>query len=445
MKATHLFGAVLLAVAAACSSAPNEKVVVIPGWGSSDPGPAAGSSSGSSGSVGGSSGSGSSSGATGDAGSVATGVPCNIATFLAAQCTSCHSDPPMASALAGLVTYADLMATSHEDATKNEAQLSLARIQSTSSPMPPGGVPAAADVTAFQAWVNAGAPQGAACGTSADAGAGSSGGSSSSGSSSGSSSSGGSGDAGAGSASGVPCDVATMLAANCTGCHSNPPMPSALAGLVTYSDLMATAHEDATKNEAQLSLSRMQNASSPMPPGSLLPAADVTILQNWINAGYPKGSCGTADGGAGDGAAPPPPPGVFANAPPYAAKTGPSTHNAGRDCMGCHANGGGDAPQFELGGTVYDASGNAVSGAEVRLVDANGTATSVYSGPSGTFYKSGSGFAGPAHIGIRNATSTQNMMTALQSTSQPPASTGGACSACHCTGAGCTMAPIHLP
>jgi hypothetical protein len=79
------------------------------------------------------------------------------------------------------------------------------------------------------------------------------------------------------------------------------------------------------------------------------------------------------------------------------------------------------------------------------MVDASGTPTSVYSGPSGTFYKSGSGFAGPAHIGVRNATSEQDMLIALQSGAQAPASTGGACSACHCTGSGCTVAPIHLP
>jgi hypothetical protein len=104
-----------------------------------------------------------------------------------------------------------------------------------------------------------------------------------------------------------------------------------------------------------------------------------------------------------------------------------------------------DAPLFEFGGTLYDGKGNPVAGAEVRLVDANGSATSVYTGPTGTFYKGGSGFAGPAHIGVRNATSQQEMFTALQSSSQPPASTGGACSACHCTGSGCPIAPIHLP
>ncbi len=260
-----------------------------------------------------------------------------------------------------------------------------------------------------------------------------------------SSSSSASGDGGAAAATGVPCDVATMLATNCIGCHSDPPAPGTLAGLVTYSDLMATSHEDPTKNEAQLSLSRMQNTSSPMPPGGVLPASDVTTLQNWINAGYPMGSCATGGsssssggGASGDGGSSPTPVNVFANAPPFASQTGPSTHNAGRDCMQCHAGGGGDAPQFSFGGTLYDGNGNPVVGAEVRLVDANGNGTSVHTGPSGTFYKGGSSFAAPAYVGARNATNTADMLIALQGN-------GGGCSSCHCTGTGCSTAPIHLP
>jgi hypothetical protein len=252
-------------------------------------------------------------------------------------------------------------------------------------------------------------------------------------------------------ATGVPCDVATMLAANCTGCHSDPPAPGAVAGLVTYADLEATSHGDPTKNEAQQSVVRMQDTTAPMPPGGAAPAADVTILQNWINAGYPMGTCGSGSSSSssgssgGDGGNPPPPSGVFANAPPYASHIGLTTHNADQDCLSCHTGGGNQVPTFEFGGTLYDGSGNPASGVEVRLVDANGKATSVYSGPSGTFYKEGSGFAGPAHIGVRNATSQQEMLIALQSGSQPPASTGGACGACHCTGSGCTIARIHLP
>ena len=250
-------------------------------------------------------------------------------------------------------------------------------------------------------------------------------------------------------ASGVPCDVATILTASCTSCHADPPIAGSLAGLVTYSDLMATAHEDATKNEAQVSLARMQNASSPMPPGGLLPAAAITTLKNWIDAGYPKGAaCGAAGGGSGAdaGATPAPAPAsVFTGAPAFVAQTGPTTHNAGLDCMGCHGGTVANAPSFEFGGTLYDGSGNPVVGAEVRFVDGSGKAASVYTSSTGTFYESGTGFTGPANVGARNAAGAHDMITALQSGAQSPASSGGACSACHCSGTGCTQGLIHLP
>ena len=139
-------------------------------------------------------------------------------------------------------------------------------------------------------------------------------------------------DSGTGSpaaASGVPCDVATYFAAKCTSCHGNPPLPSALAGLVTYGDSKAIPKEDPTKNEAELSLARMKNAASPMPPGALPSAADVAILDNWIKAGYPMGSCMSADGGVAPPPPPPPPPAsVFKDAPAFVAKNGQNAHNA---------------------------------------------------------------------------------------------------------------------
>ena len=256
----------------------------------------------------------------------------------------------------------------------------------------------------------------------------------------GSSSGGSTGAAGAPAASGLPCDVATYLAAKCASCHGNPPLPSALAGLVTYADLKATSKEDPTKNEAELSVARMKNAASPMPPGAPPPATDVAILEDWIAAGYPMGSCGNGNGTAADGGSSvPPPPSVFEGAPAFQAQTGPRAHNAGKDCMSCHRTGGGEAPRFSFGGTLYDQSGNPVAGAEVRLVDANGKAASVYTGTNGTFYGEGSGFAAPAQVGVRNASSAKDMVSALQ------ASNGGGCSSCHCTGGTCSVPPIHLP
>ncbi len=252
------------------------------------------------------------------------------------------------------------------------------------------------------------------------------------------------GDAGA---SGLPCDVASMLAANCTGCHSDPPATGALTGLVTYADLMKTAIEDPSKNEAQLSLARMQGNPMPyMPPGSAPPAADVTVLQNWITAGTPMGTCGSG----GDGGTPPPPSSVFNGQPPFMSQTSSGGHNPGRACFGCHTSqctGGNDCgPELVFGGTLYDGSGTGVAGAEVRFVDANGNGTSVYTTSEGNFWLRGSSaFAAPAHVGVRNASAVQNMFTALQSTSQPPAVTGGDCNACHCTGSGCTTSQIHLP
>lgn len=256
--------------------------------------------------------------------------------------------------------------------------------------------------------------------------------------------SGGAGSAGASSsstpaASGLPCDLATYLAAKCTGCHGKPPLPSALASLVTYDDLKVVSKEDPTKNEAELSVARMKNAGSPMPPGALPSTADVALLENFINAGYPKGSCGSVGSGDGGTIATPPPSTVFKGAPVFTARTGPRAHNAGKDCMSCHQNGGGEAPQFSLGGTVYDGTGGPVSGAEVRLVDAKGKATSVYTGTNGTFYMQGGGFAAPAQVGVRSASGARDMISALQ------APGGGACSSCHCAGGSCTVPAIHLP
>ncbi len=242
--------------------------------------------------------------------------------------------------------------------------------------------------------------------------------------------------------SGIPCNVATLLAAKCTTCHADPlPSPSYLASLVTLAELKAPSKLDPTKNEVEESVALMTltSGATAMPPTSGSPAADIAVLQAWISSGY-------AAGAACDGGAPPSPTGVFTNAPPYAAPTKACSgkHNAGQECMGCHSGNSDNA--FLMGGTLYDGSGNAVVNAEVRLVDSTGKATSVYSCQNGNFYigaNNGGTLNGPATVGVRNATTTQTMVTTLSSGSQPPASSGGACNACHASGG--TTTPVHLP
>jgi hypothetical protein len=217
-----------------------------------------------------------------------------------------------------------------------------------------------------------------------------------------------------------------MFAAKCTTCHSSPPINGSLSALVTLADLLATSKEDTTKNEAQLSLARMQNTASPMPPGSGgAAAADIATLQTWITAGYTSASC--VDGGAPP---PPPPTDVFTGAPAFVSQTAGGTHNAGKNCMGgCHNHG------FTFAGTVTNGAGAGVAGAEVRLVDANGKAISVYTGSNGNFHSSTS-FVAPAKVGVRNAAAKAIMITGLTAAQ-------GGCNGCHATGG--TQTPIHLP
>ena len=154
------------------------------------------------------------------------------------------------------------------------------------------------------------------------------------------------------------------------------------------------------------------------------------------------GATSDAGGGGNDGASSPPPTpagtdastpaptDVFTGAPPFVSTVASSTHNAGQNCMGgCHDHG------FTFAGTLTDGAGNGVAGAEVRLVDANGTAISVHTGSNGNFHSS-TAFVGPANVGARDATNKALMVTALV-----PAN--GGCNGCHVTGG--TMAPIHLP
>jgi hypothetical protein len=91
-----------------------------------------------------------------------TGLPCDVQQVLENRCIGCHLGPSPPA----LLTYDDLMKPS-SDPTKNLAQKSLERMQSTSSPMPPPPAvpPDATEIATFQSWVSQQMPKGASCTT----------------------------------------------------------------------------------------------------------------------------------------------------------------------------------------------------------------------------------------------------------------------------------------
>lgn len=88
---------------------------------------------------------------------------------------------------------------------------------------------------------------------------------------------------------GVPCDVAQVLAKDCASCHAATPTGGAPNAMMTYDDFMATSQNDPSMNIAAMSLQRMKDTKSPMPPDGAS-ADDLTVLESWVAAGMPRSS-----------------------------------------------------------------------------------------------------------------------------------------------------------
>jgi hypothetical protein len=390
-------------------------------------------------------------GVSGQGGSTTQGLPCEIQTILVKYCDSCHGAPLSGGAPRSLVTYADLTRSDLTNKSVTEAQAALQRIQDKSSPMPPSGsgTPTAAEVATLQNWVNSGYPTGtcgvAGTGGSTRAGSGGNGGSSQPGTSGGSGGSGVVADAGVPGGS-LPCDVQTLLVNRCDSCHGSTPSGGAPRSLVSYSDLTKPDVSNAAMTEAQVALQRMQSATSPMPPSpaSAATSAEIATMQNWINGGYPSGSCG------GDAGAPRSDP---LNAP--ATCTSKTTWNQGTNgspsmepghaCISCHNSSGGEAPRFVIAGTLYptghepdNCNGvNGSTGAKVVVTGNNGAVVTLTPNSAGNFYSSTT-LPPPYKAKVVNASGVERVMSGTASS--------GDCNSCH-TQSGANSAPgrIALP
>lgn len=244
---------------------------------------------------------------------------------------------------------------------------------------------------------------------------------------------------------GLPCDVQTLLVSRCGSCHGTSPAGGAPRALVTYANLTMADPANPTLTEAEVSLARMQSTTLPMPPSpaSLPTGTEIAILQNWIKAGYPSGSCG------GDaGTLPPDPlnaaPKCTSNSTWTRGNSGSSAMKPGQACIACHA-ADREAPRYVIAGTLYptghepnDCNGeNGNAGARVVVTGSNGVTVTLTPNSAGNFYSSTS-LPGPYKTKVVSATGTERVMVTTASS--------GDCNACH-TQNGASSAPgrITLP
>lgn len=103
------------------------------------------------------------------------------------------------------------------------------------------------------------------------------------------------------------------------------------------------------------------------------------------------------------------------------------SHNAGKDCVSCHAPGGEGEGCFAIGGTVYDKTGAVVPTATVQFYSAaNGGGTLKATVPVNT---SGSFYSSENMVGYYPAVVSKTGVKTFMST--PIATGGGGCALCH--------------
>lgn len=235
-------------------------------------------------------------------------------------------------------------------------------------------------------------------------------------------------------ATGLPCDVAAILATSCTRCHGDPVRNGAPNSLVSYDDLAAESDDEPGKPIAELALERMKATQGTMPPSGSLPAAQVAVFEAWVESGMPRGSCddspdvdagsdaGTDGGKPSDAAAEV----VCSSAKYWEAGTPPGeTMHPGKRCIACHSATGG--PSFQFAGTVFktlhepDDCNGLAKNVSVLVIDAEGVSHTLAVNEAGNF-KRVSAMPMPYRAMVVSGSSIHEMKTPQ---------TDGDCNGCH--------------
>jgi|APLak6261675434_1056106.scaffolds.fasta_scaffold01368_3 mono/diheme cytochrome c family protein len=265
---------------------------------------------------------------------------------------------------------------------------------------------------------------------------------------------GGSGSGGGGGAtgpSGLPCDVAALVAKHCVTCHGATPAGGAPSTLISRADFLKTAVSNPGASEGQQSLTRM--LAGQMPPSGGLTATELSTFDAWINAGMPEGMCGEVDAGSME---PTCASGTYRLQPTPANDHASRTMAPGLACISCHSqqNFAGQNPGgLEAFGDIYDYMGTVFRAPhEKDLCDPNlGTSATVeIYNEAGTKVatmpvNSGGNFMGFA-AGGKPPKYTAKLVTPAGTRVMAGLQTSGDCNTCH-TVAGAEGAPgrIYLP
>ena len=229
-----------------------------------------------------------------------------------------------------------------------------------------------------------------------------------------------------GATSGLPCEVATLLVAHCTMCHSSTPVAGTIGTLLARSDFPKPTVSDPKQTVAEMSIARMKDGTMPPAPMDPVTAPEIAAFESWVNAGMPPGTCADA------GTAPPNPYGTPLHCTSGKTTTAKesSTMDPGQPCIACHAKSG-EAPKFAIAGTVYPSAhepdncnglgGGAAGTPQVVITDANGKVTTISVGSTGNFQYEGT-IALPYKAKVTAGGKERPMVAAQKS---------GDCNSCH--------------
>ena len=245
--------------------------------------------------------------------------------------------------------------------------------------------------------------------------------------------------AGSTSFDGLPCDVAKVLAEQCSSCHGPKLEGGAPNHMTTYDDLVAASQSDTARTIAEVSVDRMQSDTSPMPPSGAVPDA-AAVLAAWVKVGMPQGTCADST----ITTAPPDTtfdtPGVCTSGTSWTrGNRGSTAMHPGVACIQCHDSG--EGPSYTAAGTVYptahepDDCNGVDTATQVVITDKNGKSYTASVNSVGNFYfSSRTSIATPYTAKIVSGGKTRAMVGAQ---------TDGDCNTCH-TEQGTQKAPGRL-